>query len=63
MSCPAAEGQASDAVSQYSLTDRPLVEALKAAGQGVEVRLNVDINGKTYQAALEHHEHEHGHEH
>jgi hypothetical protein len=50
--------------AQFELVDKPLVEALKMAGQqGVEAKLIVDIEGKTFEGKFEHHEHGHHHGH
>jgi hypothetical protein len=49
--------------AQFEITDKPLVEALKSAGQGVEASLSVDIEGKAFQGKFEHHEHGHHHGH
>jgi hypothetical protein len=49
--------------SRFAVTDKPLIEALKAAGQGVDVRLTVEIGGQPYQASVVHAEHTDGHAH
>ena len=51
--------------SRFEILDKPLVEALKAAGQGVDATIVVEIAGATYRGAIEHHEHgdAHGHAH
>jgi hypothetical protein len=52
--------------AQFEITDKPLIEALKTAGQGVDATLHVDVNGKSFQGKIEHHEHghhHHGHKH
>jgi hypothetical protein len=49
--------------AQFEITDKPLVEALKTAGQGVDATLIVDIEGKAFQGKIEHHEHGHHHGH
>jgi hypothetical protein len=53
--------------SQFSIEDPALIVALGMAGEGVEARLNVSIDGTPYNAAIEHdhhddHGHDHGHE-
>lgn len=47
--------------AQFEIIDKPLVEALKTAGQGVEATLLVEIEGKAFQGKIEHHDHGHDH--
>ncbi|MGE0759630.1 MAG: hypothetical protein AB7F89_04395 [Pirellulaceae bacterium] len=51
--------------AKFEIVDKPLIEALKTAGQGVEARLTVDIEGRTFAGKFEHqdHGHSHGHKH
>lgn len=55
--------EADPKTAQFQITDKPLVEALKSAGQGVEANLSVDIDGKPFQGKFEHQEHDHHHAH
>jgi hypothetical protein len=48
--------------SQFQLTDKSLVEALKAAGHGVEATILAEIEGASYRGAVEHEGHS-GHQH
>lgn len=43
--------------SKFEITDKPLIEALKTAGEGVEATLNIKIDDKPYSAKIEHHQH------
>jgi hypothetical protein len=47
----------------FEVVDKALVEALKAAGQGVTATLIVAIDDQVYRTMFEKHEHGHGHEH
>jgi hypothetical protein len=48
--------------SQFSLDEPALVVDLGMAGEGVEAKLNVKIEGTPYSAAIAHdHEHDHAH--
>ena len=50
-------------VAKFEIVDKPLIEALKTAGQGVEAKLTVDIDGKAFTGQFEHHDHADGHGH
>lgn len=49
--------------AKFEIVDKPLIEALKTAGKGVDAVLVVDIEGKNFRGAIEHHEHGHHHHH
>jgi hypothetical protein len=49
--------------SQFTIDDPALVVALGMIGEGVEARLNVNIDGTPYNAEIEHDHHDHGHAH
>ena len=50
-------GAAGEPTAQFAITDKSLIEALKLAGEGVTVRTEVDIDGRTYEAEFAHEEH------
>lgn len=61
---PALVGEAPDAGnSRFEVTKPPLITALKI-GEGVEVTMHVELDGKPFSAKIEHHDHSHhGHHH
>lgn len=54
---------ASSASGEFSITDRPLIEALKAVGHGVDAALIAEVNGQTLRGQFEHLDHDHDHAH
>ena len=58
-------GDKSSKVAKFEIVDKPLIEALKSAGQGVDAKLLVEIEGKSFEGKFEHHDHghDHGHKH
>jgi hypothetical protein len=61
---PAADrSEASSKSAKFEITNKPLIEALKSAGQGVDATLTVVIDGQTLTGKFEHHDHGHHHHH
>lgn len=61
---PADRGEDPATASEFHIVDRPLVEALKAVGHGVEAFVVAEIDGQTLRGEIEHHhDHHHGHAH
>jgi hypothetical protein len=53
----------SSKAAKFETVDKPLIEALKSAGQGVDAKLLVEIEGQTFEGKFEHHDHGHDHGH
>jgi hypothetical protein len=49
--------------ARFEVVDKPLIEALKTAGKGVEATLTVEIDGRKFTGKFEHDDHGHGHAH
>ena len=50
--------------SKFEIVDKGLLGVLESLSEGVTAKLVIpDINGKAYEAAIEHHSHDHGHAH
>lgn len=50
--------------SKFEIVDKGLLGVLESLSEGVTAKLVIaDINGKPYEAAFEHHSHDHGHAH
>jgi hypothetical protein len=50
--------------AKFEIVDKPLIEALKSVGHGIEAIVSVEIDGKAFTGKFEHHDHgDHGHGH
>jgi hypothetical protein len=56
-------GEGKTESGRFEITDKPLIEALKSAGKGVDATLTVEIAGEKLTGKIVHHDHDHGHKH